>query len=557
VPIDHQHRLAELERERDRARLEAREARAQLELARRAERELRESDQVFRQLTENIREIFWLKDAKDRSVVYISPTYETLWGMSCEAFLADPDHWLRAIHPEDLPRMQKHTRERRGFDRGEVEYRIVPPDGRVRWVRDRSFLIRNKDGEPHRIGGLAEDITERKRLESRMQHVQKMESLGVLAGGIAHDFNNLLLGVLGHADLALGGLTPDAPARSHVEAISRTAERAAELCNQMLAYSGRGKFVVGPIDLSALIADISHLLEVTLSKKAVLQRDLAPDPPKIEGDATQIRQIVMNLLANASDAMGDGEGTIVVRTGVVECDACYLANAHLAEEPTPGLYVCLEVADTGCGMDAETQARIFDPFFTTKFVGRGLGLAAVLGIVRGHGGAIKIYSEPGRGTTIRVLFPAAETPAATDDPPPPQRARGSGGRVLVVDDEETVRDIAGGILESAGYGVLTAVDGLEGVETFRQSADDIDCVLLDLTMPRLGGEEALRCMRRIRPDVPVILSSGYSEREAMSAFDDAGPAAFLQKPYRAGQLIDKIREAMETPAGRALSGDAV
>jgi len=414
---------------------------------------------------------------------------------------------------------------------------------------------------PGRFGCFVADITERKRmekerlqLERRLLQSQKLESLGILAGGIAHDFNNLLMAILGNVDLALSDLSPLSPARESIREIETATRRAADLARQMLAYSGKGKFVLERIDLNELVREMSHLLEVTLSKKAVLKYNFAEFLPRMEGDPTQIRQIVMNLLTNASEAIGEQSGVVALSTGAMFCDRPYLRNlepfvgAPDGAPPAEGLYVYFEVADTGCGMDAETLGRIFDPFFTTKFTGRGLGLAAVLGIVRGHRGLIKVYSEPGRGTTFKVLFPACaekteQTAAAVAATGAAAPWRGA-GLVLVADDEETVRSITRRQLERLGFEVATAADGAEALERFRADADRVACVLLDLTMPKLGGEEVFRELRRIRPDARVILMSGYNEQDATQRFTGKRLAGFLQKPFRAQDLVDKLREIL-------------
>jgi two-component system cell cycle sensor histidine kinase/response regulator CckA len=389
----------------------------------------------------------------------------------------------------------------------------------------------------------AED--ERRRMEMQIQQTQKLESLGVLAGGIAHDFNNLLTGILGNASLALLDIPEGSPAYDSLKQIERSAQRAADLCRQLLAYSGRGRLTVEPVNLSALVEEMGNLLQLSISKKAVLKYDLAQSLPAILADPTQIRQIVMNLIVNASEAIGDRSGIIAISTGAMICDAAYLRSVYLNESLAEGLYVYLEVSDTGVGMTPEIQARIFDPFFTTKFTGRGLGLSALLGIVRAHKGTVKVYSEPGRGSTFKVLFPAAAEPSptpetpASDSPPPALK-----GTLLVVDDDETIRSLARRALERAGLQVLTAADGREGVELFRKFADVIDVVLLDMTMPGLNGEEAFREIRLCRPHVRVILSSGYTESEATSRFAGKGLAGFIQKPYRQSDLIAKVAEIL-------------
>ena len=402
--------------------------------------------------------------------------------------------------------------------------------------------------------GVGIDITERKRaeeerreLEAQVQQAQKLESLGVLAGGIAHDFNNLLVGILGHADLALDQLSPASPARPCVKDIETAAKRAADLTRQMLAYSGKGRFVIERLDLNEVVAEMTHLLEVSISKKAIPKYNYADNLPAIEADGTQIRQVIMNLITNASEALGDRSGVISISTGAMECDRAYLSGTYLDEELPDGVYVYLEVTDTGCGMDEETCRKIFDPFYTTKFTGRGLGLAAVLGIMRGHKGALKVQSEPGRGTTFKILLPAVGEPAAAVREAPP-RARGwhGTGTVLLVDDEETVRTVGRQFLERAGFSVLTAADGPEALELFREHADDIVCVVLDLTMPHMGGEEAFRKLRDIRADVRVIMSSGYNEQEVTQRFAGAGLAGFIQKPYRGSELLAKLGEVLES-----------
>jgi nitrogen-specific signal transduction histidine kinase/CheY-like chemotaxis protein len=388
---------------------------------------------------------------------------------------------------------------------------------------------------------------ERRAFEERLQHAQKLESLGVLAGGIAHDFNNLLMGILGNAGLALAELPAEAPARKRLEQIETASLRAAELTNQMLAYAGKGPFVVAPLDLSRLVGELAPLLRAASSKKAVISYDLSPRLSRVEGDATQLRQVVMNLITNASDAIAEESGVISIRTGVMIPDEEYLAAASVSETK-PGLEsVFLEVADTGSGMDEETKAKIFEPFFTTKFTGRGLGLAGVLGIVRGHQGAIRVDSEPGEGTTVRVLLPAVDVHADTEaEPATVSRPSEGVGTVLVVDDEETVRQVARASLERSGFTVLTADDGRQGVEAFRARAADIDVVLLDLTMPTMSGKEAMSELRSIQPDVRILFSSGYSEEEMRSRVSDSGPAVFIQKPYRPAQLVEKIRETLRS-----------
>ncbi|MCP4375595.1 MAG: response regulator [bacterium] len=424
-----------------------------------------------------------------------------------------------------------------------------------------SIAVREDDanGKPVKLVGTIQDVTDRKRsenerlsLERQVQHAQKLESLGVLAGGIAHDFNNLLMVILGNADLAMDELGPYAPARENIDEILQASKRAAELAKQMLAYSGKGRFIIEPINLNGFVEEMAHLLEVSISKKAVLKYNFADNLPTFDGDATQIRQIIMNLITNASEAIGDKSGVIALSTGAMECDRAYLNSINetlLASMDKPlseGLYTYIEVADTGCGMTAETMAKIFDPFFTTKFTGRGLGMAAVMGIVRGHGGGIKIYSELRRGTTFKILFPTTESPEnsiATQkhDTAETDAWRGQGA-ILIADDEETVCAVGKQMLERMGFDVLLVSDGREAVSTFKANTSEISCILLDLTMPHMDGEEAFRELRRIKPDVAVILCSGYNEQDATQRFAGKGLAGFLQKPYSMAELRAKLMQ---------------
>jgi len=368
----------------------------------------------------------------------------------------------------------------------------------------------------------------------------------VLAGGIAHDFNNLLMGVLGNASLALMKMNRESPGREHITKVETAARRAAELTNQMLAYSGKGKFVIEPLVLSRVVEEMAHLLEAVISKKAMLRYEFADDLPAVEADAAQIRQVVMNLILNASDAIGDRSGVITVTTGVLRADRDYLEDTYIDSELPEGYYVFAEISDTGRGMDVETQRTIFDPFFTTKFAGRGLGLAAVLGIVRGHRGAIKVYSEPGRGSTFKILLPAAEEPKEVRVVKPVDASDWRGaGTVMVVDDEEVIRETARMILEALGFRVLLATDGRDAVERFRERGDEVDVVLLDMTMPHMSGEEAFTELRRIRPDISVILSSGYNEQDATNRFAGKGLSGFIQKPYSAQELANTLRGVVE------------
>jgi PAS domain S-box-containing protein len=454
-----------------------------------------------------------------------------------------------------------------GFDKESMMELITPLfDGRKNRVFLQSTLTR-RDGSDYPVeidlqsgsyGGrtvliaMTTDVTikvqmekERRALEEHIQHTQKLESLGVLAGGIAHDFNNILMTILGNAALALEDLPGSSPVRESVESIESASRRAADLCRQMLAYSGKGKFQISAVNLSTLVEEIVNMIEVSISKKALLKYNLAVNLPDTKADATQLGQVVLNLITNASDAIGDRSGIISITTGVQYCDEDYIRTTKLDRSLLAGDYVYLEVSDTGCGMDKDVQRRMFEPFFTTKFTGRGLGMAAVMGIIRGHSGAIKIYSEVGQGTTIKVLLPVSEDsePVVESDSNHQHYSR-SGDMALLVDDEETVRVLGRRILERMGYEVLLAEDGRVGINLFNEHANDIAIVILDLTMPHIGGQEAFREIRRIREDVPIILSSGYNAQEVTQHFVGRGLAGFIQKPYQHHELAAKLNEVL-------------
>ncbi len=386
---------------------------------------------------------------------------------------------------------------------------------------------------------------QRRTLEAQFQQAQKLESLGVLAGGIAHDFNNLLTAVLGNLNLAQFNLNPESPAAPFLESAEKTVLKASDLTKQMLAYSGKGRFVVKLHDLNTVVSEMTHLLRVSISKKASLRLNLPEGLPPLEADGAQLQQVIMNLVTNASDALGDQEGTIAISTGAAQLDAATLASIFPTQTLQPGSYVTLEVGDTGQGMSQEVMARIFDPFFTTKTTGRGLGLSAMLGILRGHQAGLKVYSEVGRGSTFKAFFPAAPGSLPTAETREPARASALAGTVLLVDDEPSVLDTIGPALKTLGLRVLLARDGQEAVERLLDDPRAIDLVLMDLTMPRMDGKEAFQAMRRIRPDLRVILSSGYNEQESLQSFLGRGLAGFLQKPYTLEALRTTLRKALE------------
>ena len=428
------------------------------------------------------------------------------------------------------------SRMRKGGRRIDVSLSISP-------IHDKEGIVR---GASH----VARDITERRLVETQQLHAQKLESLGVLAGGVAHDFNNLLTGILGNASLVADSLHPANPNRKILDECVNAAERAAQLTRQLLAYAGKGRFVTEPVNLSALARELSSLIQTSIPRKVAIQLELADHLPSMEADAGQIQQIIMNLIINGAEAIGESAGTVVCTTSSQMVDEAYLETLGAeAQYIGVGRYVVLEVQDSGCGMDEGTLARIFDPFFSTKFTGRGLGLAAVSGIVRGHGGALKVYSEPGKGTTFKVLFPSKDGAHSSQPAAIEVRSVGSKGQtVFIVDDEALVRNAARSTLQRYGYRIIEAKDGREAVLVFQQFAEEIDLVLLDLTMPYMNGEEVLRELQIIKPAVRVLLSSGFNEVEAIHRFTGKRLAGFLQKPYTSATLANVVRRIIAESA---------
>lgn len=463
--------------------------------------------------------------------------------------LFDSD-WLEMLFPgeEFEPAREGLRAVMRGELVGMVETLLVAKNGDERTISWQCRKVIYRDEALRLLFGV--DLTdrslaerERQELERKLLDMQKLESLGVLAGGIAHDFNNLLTAILGNAQLSRLQLQGSSPLQQNLLEIERTSIQAADLCKQMLAYSGQGRLEIRLLDLNETIRDMSQLLRVSVAKKVQLSFNLAHNLPRVRGDESQIRQVLMNLVINASEAITANEGSIWVSTGVVHRAQELFHGISETGKPEERDYLFIEIADTGCGMSEETQSRIFDPFFTTKFTGRGLGLAAVLGIVRSHGGTLELKSREEEGTTFTVLFPCDETteeekPLHDDQSQAAPKWSGE-GLVLVVDDEESVVSMTARMLEAFELSVITAADGREGVEKFAAHADAITAVLMDVTMPTMGGVEAFDRIRLIRPDVPVLFMSGYMREGELRNLDRA--TDFLQKPFKLEDLQEKLR----------------
>jgi two-component system cell cycle sensor histidine kinase/response regulator CckA len=513
---------------------------------RRGEDALRAGEKKYRQLIEMLQEGIWTIDSEARTT-FVNPRMAEMLRYSVEEMMGK--HLFSFMDERGAEECRRLLERRFSGIEEQHDFEFLRKDGERVFARVETAPITDENGVV--VGAIAgvQDQTEYRRaederriLEARIRESQKLESLGMLAGGIAHDFNNILLAIQGNLEFAVAGIPPESTARASLAEVEHAARRAADLCRQLLAYSGKGRFAIGPLSLPRVIEETARMLAVSISKKAELKFDFDRDIPLIEADETQIRQVVMNLILNASEALGEEQGTIAVSAGATNFDRASLDGMIHGERLLEGRYVFLEVSDTGCGMDEETRKRIFDPFFTTKSAGRGLGLPVILGIMRGHGGAIGIRSERGAGTTFRLVFPPSASAAehAEDRTECSIGWKGS-GTVLLVDDEKMVRAVAKRMLEHLGFDVLSASNGAEAIEIFRARNGTIACVILDLTMPRMDGIETLAALRGISGDTKVLLSSGYSEHEISKRFSGQGVSGFIEKPYRLDELGDKLR----------------
>jgi PAS domain S-box-containing protein len=519
--------------------------------ARTGERRLAESRALLARTHKLAGVAAWAYDPADDSIAW-EPENWPLWRLDPATFTPTPEAFLARVVEADRRRLadllaSAAAGETTSYD---VGFRGVDGTGEIRHFRAVGEV--ETEGDRPRVVGLTLDETdrvraaeERRAIDEKLQQAQRLESLGVLAGGIAHDFNNLLVGVLGNVSLGLAE-AGNGPMREFLLGIESAAQRAAELTRQLLAYSGKGRFVIESIDLSVLVRDMTALIETALLRKARLHLGLARGLPAVEADVTQLRQIVMNLLTNGAEALGDGEGEISLRTGVQEIDADYAERTVDGASLLPGRYVYFEVSDNGVGIAPDAIPRIFEPFYTTKFTGRGLGLAATLGIVRSHRGGIKVYSELGRGTTVKVLLPALDTPAPTREETGRDVALVGAGTVLVVDDEPSVRRVARSMLERRGFAVVEAADGAEALRHVEAGDAPIRAVLLDLTMPGLSGHDVFRRIKAAAPSLPVVMMSGYNEQNVTQQFVGKGLAGFVQKPFRASELYEKLAAALAT-----------
>jgi PAS domain S-box-containing protein len=516
------------------------------------ERRRRQAERDLERIEEVAQVGIWEWDLTSNRVQWSDEMYQIFGVARGEALTFEAVQEL--VHPEDLGILKDAVSKALQHQPAEqIEYRITRRNGTPHIVRTWSEASYDESGRLIQLRGATQDVTQRKlaeddrlRRQQRLLQAQKRESLGVLAGGVAHEFNNLLMGILGNVELAQLELPDSSPIRSDLDEIELAAKRAADVSRQMLAFSGKGKIEPQVINLVDVVQGMRHLMRATISERIKICFDLDPNLPTVEVDVAQIQQVVMSLTTNAVEAIGGDSGAITISVGRVECDEASLGKLSVGDDQNlvPGTYVFLEVSDNGKGMEKEISSKMFDPFFSTKFTGRGLGLAAVLGIVRSHGGAISAESKPDHGTWVRALFPAQLPDAEAmsgKELPEPQEQRTT-GTILVVDDERTVRAVVRRMLERIGYRVLTSADGDEAVELLRRHPDTIQGIILDLTMPRLSGEQAFRKLQRIRHDIPIIVASGYSERESMQRCAGLDPAAFIQKPFRFSTLESMLHK---------------
>ncbi len=537
--------LAEAEAQLVRAEAEVIKAKAEL-----AQHDSEQAQEFAETLIESAAVIIIGVDEKG-SLRLFNNTAERLTGYTSEELV--PVNWLEALFPGDDFRPARDALEKliaRQLDKP-VQTLLISRDGSEMQIAWQVRHVLYHDEAIALLFGV--DLTEHARaeqerheLERKLLDMQKLESLGVLAGGIAHDFNNLLTAILGNAQLAKLQQTRNSPIHQYLVEIERTSLQAADLCKQMLAYSGQGRVEVRLLDLNRIIRDMSQLLRISVAKKVQLSFDLAHALPLIRGDASQIRQVLMNLIINASEAIGDKEGSIWVSTGVVHGAKHLFEGITITGRPQERDYVFISIADTGCGMTEDTRARIFDPFYTTKFTGRGLGLAAVLGIVRGHDGTLELSTRVSEGTTFTLLLPKAEMSGppmpSVEEPLFSADWRGE-GVVLVVDDEESVRTLMRKMLEGLGFQVMEACDGRDAVDQFSAGSDAVTAVLLDVTMPVMSGLEAFEIIRTLRPDVPVLFMSGYMSEGELR--DTIGATDFIQKPFRLEEFQAKLRTLLK------------
>ncbi len=508
-----------------------------------AEQALRESEERYRHLVEVSPDpVVVLQDNYCR---FVNTAFTEVFGYTQE----DVDAGLgfyRLVSEDDREAIESRRRARMRGDPLPKIFRLemIARDGRAIPCEISAALIQHQ-GRPAALT-VIRDVTERERAENerltlldQVLETQKLESLGVLACGIAHDFNNLLVGVLTNAGLARRRLSEKEPARGQIENIELAAQRAAELCNQLLSYSGRAEVTVEEVDVTAVVEEMIELLRVPLSGRVTLDLELDHELPRVLADVTQLRQVLMNLITNAAEAIGGGSGTVSVRTSQVDG-----RSSRLATPLRPIPYVCIEVADDGAGMDEATRKRVFDPFFTTKVSGRGLGLATVLGFVRTHSGAIDLDSQPDRGSQFRVFLPTAQALVERPVAPVEEPLEAVAGTVLVVDDEELVRNVVIEVLEQEGLEVLGAAGGAEALEIFVERWRDIGLVIIDMTMPGMNGDELFRRVRDVDPRARVLFSSGYHEgRLGTLLASDAG-VSFIRKPFRVDELIERVRLAL-------------